>query len=124
MHFQSNLMSVPRSKKKTRHRYARLENLEPRLVLDGSAEFVVDLNTMPSGESAYNHAWLGSELFFAAEDDAGGVELWKSDGTAAGTVQVSDIASGSDHAFPQYLTNVNGTLFFSANDGTTGFELW
>ncbi len=27
-------------------------------------------------------------------------------------------------SFPQNLTNVNGTLYFTANDGTTGQELW
>ena len=25
---------------------------------------------------------------------------------------------------PRYLTNVGGTLFFAANDGTHGVELW
>ena len=26
--------------------------------------------------------------------------------------------------YPAYLTNLNGTLLFRANDGTTGYELW
>ncbi len=25
---------------------------------------------------------------------------------------------------PSYLTNVNGTLYFRASDGSTGLELW
>ena len=41
-----------------------------------------------------------------------GYELWKSDGTAAGTVLVKDIYAGSRSAVSPYLTNVNGTLFF------------
>src|SRR5262249_2181902 len=60
-----------------------------------------------------------------------GTELWKSDGTAAGTVMLSDINPGSAGSYPAELanrpgdlTNVNGTLFFSANDGTHGAELW
>ncbi len=58
--------------------------------------------------------------------DTSGAELWKSDGTAAGTVLVKDIYPpgyyGSSN--PSNFTNVNGTLFFTANDGTNGTELW
>ena len=53
-----------------------------------------------------------------------GSELWKTDGTAAGTVLVKDIRSGASGSYPHNLTNVNGTLFFTANDGTNGYELW
>jgi ELWxxDGT repeat protein len=34
-------------------------------------------------------------LFFTAFDGVNGAELWKSDGTAAGTVLVRDIRAGS-----------------------------
>ena len=51
-------------------------------------------------------------------------ELWKSDGTAAGTVLVKDINPGSASSEPSNLTNVNGTLFFTADDGAHGIELW
>jgi ELWxxDGT repeat protein len=69
---------------------------------------------------------VNGTLFFAANDGVHGVELWKSDGTAAGTVLVKDIDSGIGfgNSFPQELTNVNGTLFFTADDGVHGFELW
>ena len=53
-----------------------------------------------------------------------GFELWKSDGTSGGTVMVKDIDPGATGSIPSYLTNVNGTLFFAANDGTHGYELW
>jgi len=53
-----------------------------------------------------------------------GTELWKSDGTESGTVLVKDIRSGSATSFPRYLTNVNGKLFFTADDGINGTELW
>ncbi len=59
-----------------------------------------------------------------ANDGTSGIELWKSDGTAAGTVLVKDIRPGIFNSNPLSLTNVNGTLFFAANDGVTGFELW
>ena len=67
---------------------------------------------------------IGDVAYFRANDGTSGIELWKSDGTAAGTVRVKDILPGSGGSIPGNLTNVGGTLFFSADDGTTGRELW
>ncbi len=38
--------------------------------------------------------------------------------------QVADIAAGVDGSDPSWFTNVNGTLYFQANDGANGAELW
>ena len=68
---------------------------------------------------------VGSRLFFSATG-ADGIELWVTDGTPAGTVQVSNIAAapGADSR-PGLLTAVDSsTLFFVATDGTSGRELW
>ena len=69
-------------------------------------------------------ASIGSTLFFAGNDGVHGMELWKSDGTEAGTVMVKDILPGSSSSYINYLADVNGTLFFRASDGTNGSELW
>jgi ELWxxDGT repeat protein len=50
-------------------------------------------------------------------------ELWKTNGTPAGTVLVKDINS-SFGSFPNHLTDVDGTLFFTAYDGINGNEIW
>jgi ELWxxDGT repeat protein len=67
---------------------------------------------------------VGNTLFFAANDGVNGLELWKSDGTAAGTVLVKDINPGSSGSYPRNLTVMGNTLFFTADDGVNGNELW
>ncbi len=67
---------------------------------------------------------VGNTLYFRANDGTNGYELWKSDGTANGTMMVKDINNGSGSSYPYQLTAVGTTLYFQANDGTNGYELW
>jgi len=50
--------------------------------------------------------------------------LWSSDGTPNGTVLVKDINPGSAASNPALLTLAAGHLFFTADDGVHGTELW
>lgn len=50
-------------------------------------------------------------------------ELWKTNGTAAGTVLVKDINTTLG-SYPNNLTDVDGTLYFTADDGINGNEIW
>jgi len=78
----------------------------------------------PAGSAPENLTDVNGTLFFIANDGTNGYELWKSDGTEAGTVLVKDIDPGASGSFPSNLTDVDGTLFFIAADGTNGYELW
>jgi ELWxxDGT repeat protein len=72
---------------------------------------------------------IGPAVFFFATDQGTGLELWKSDGTPCGTVLVKDINPGpNDSGAPQLwydeMRAVDNTLFFIADDGSHGPELW
>jgi len=62
----------------------------------------------------------GDRLFFTARDRSGR-ELWALE--ADTPRRVHDIAPHGDGS-PRRLTDVNGTVFFYATDGTSGWELW
>jgi ELWxxDGT repeat protein/cysteine-rich repeat protein len=93
----------------------RLTDLRP-----GAPNGIDDL-----GELAASHG----VLYFRGVDPMRGPALWQSDGTVAGTVPVADLVpgadgSGADDDGPTFLTDVAGTLFFRAQDATTGLEPW
>ena len=91
-----------------------------------ATQLVKDINTLPNPNAGTvtGIVEVGGMAFFSAEDVDRGQELWRSDGTLAGTVLLKDINPGPAFSSPAFLTNVAGTLFFSASDGTNGFELW
>lgn len=99
-----------------------LERLEDRLPF--SVELVKDVNAIPDYLRAPEMVGVGDVFYFVAATEDSGRELWKSDGTQAGTVRVKDIRPGPGGSSPSMLANVGGTLFFQADDGQHGSELW
>lgn len=66
---------------------------------------------------------IENDLFFLAGDGVNGYELWKTNGTAAGTGMVADIFPGPQSGYPAYLTAMNGSLYFAARESDTGDKL-
>src|SRR5262249_43467528 len=64
---------------------------------------------------------VNGTLYFGAPEglSSSPTGLWKSDGTPAGTVQISML----NGRYPNYLTAVNGTSYFFAPDGSNQ-ALW
>ncbi|MFN8322750.1 MAG: ELWxxDGT repeat protein [Chitinophagales bacterium] len=82
----------------------------------------IDPTTNGSASGLYTN--VNGTLFFHAHDGTHGKELWKSDGTDAGTILVKDITAGSADTDLDFFVNVNGILIFTVNDATNGTELW
>jgi len=70
-----------------------------------------------------------SMIFFPAETEAHGVELWRYD-QQLGAYLLDDINTGTDDngdpadSSPAAIGDVGWVMFFSADDGETGVELW
>jgi ELWxxDGT repeat protein len=97
---------------------------------DGTANgtmMVKDINPGSASSSPSRLLEVNGFLYFVADNGTNGIELWKSDGTVTGTMMVGDInigAASSIQPLSWLLTNVDGKLYFSADDGVNGLELW
>ncbi|HEX5244753.1 MAG TPA: ELWxxDGT repeat protein, partial [Tepidisphaeraceae bacterium] len=110
------------------------ESLERRMLLSVSASMVADINqaTADSNPSVYGDLGNGKTVFYA-NDGFHGQEPFVTDGTAAGTTLLKDIDPGPFDSLQHfgiassYSVNpvvASGRLFFNANDGVHGNELW
>ncbi|MFP2909647.1 HYR domain-containing protein [Pyxidicoccus sp. 3LFB2] len=67
--------------------------------------------------------WKGGLVLPASASDTG-QELWWTDGTAEGTRLLADIRPGAGSSQPINLVADGDTLYFTADDGQSGRELW
>ncbi len=100
---------------------------------DGTASgthLVDDLLPRPPGSLGSNprdFTDLYSVTLFRATTAAHGEELWRTDGTAAGTAIVADIVPGPRGSSPlgaSTMQRAGGLVLFAAGDPTTGTEPW
>jgi ELWxxDGT repeat protein len=121
-------------------------NGEELWVTDGTTigtQLVKDINpgsvdnnygVSPNSSNPSDFTLFNNKLFFVADDGVNGRELWVTDGTTVGTQLVKDINPGSsdnqydpnrpDFSNPSDLTLFNNKLYFVADDGVNGRELW
>ncbi len=84
---------------------------------------VADINSTSFGSNPSNFIKIGDILYFTANDDVNGIELWRAN-PATGVVSLLDIYPGSNTSSVSNLTDVNGTLYFTAFNGINGTELY
>jgi ELWxxDGT repeat protein len=89
---------------------------------------VKDVRPGALGSAPRELVGLRDMVNFSATDDTSGREIWVSRGTPATTRRLKDIRPGSMGSKPGELERVGGgpnaALYFSANDGRRGRELW
>jgi len=77
-----------------------------------------------NGQIATSFSATSDGTFYFPAVDSHGSELWRSDGTTAGTYRVHDIRTGSAGSSPGNVTATPAGVFFFADDGVHGRELW
>jgi ELWxxDGT repeat protein len=101
--------------------------IEPYTTDGTSTAKLDDLNVVPGRDDVFRV--FNDRMFFFADDGTHGFELWVSNGTLSGADLIKDI-----YATPinspvtagglKFLTEYQGQLFFTADDGFVGTEVW
>jgi len=95
-------------------------------------KMVFNFRSGSRGSSSGEFAVAGTDVYFSADDGVAGRELWKSDGSDAGTMRLADIFPGDDGSFPPtpnssdplWITPCGPNVFLSAENANANRELW
>ncbi len=97
---------------------------------EGGTRMVKDIREGTDGDGFGLSSGVGSLtdangiLYFAASDGAGGAQLWRSDGTEAGTILVHGANGDPQAPGVAFITNLDGVVFYNADNGINGPELY
>lgn len=101
---------------------------------DGTTTTLIkDINPGFQSSTPHDFYVLNNEIVFKAYTLNNGLELWKTDGTESGTILIKDINPNQGDAFLndnrayvrlQQFKLFNNELYFYANNGTNGMEIW
>ncbi|HPV40462.1 MAG TPA: Ig-like domain-containing protein [Spirochaetota bacterium] len=99
-------------------------NGEELYMFDGTVNQVPDINPGINNSSPTFLTPFMGNLYFQAYDNSGaGIELWQYNGSTTSLVNGYDI-NPSGHSNPSDLYVYNNRLYFRAENGTDGQELW
>ena len=82
-----------------------------------------DINTVVNS-APYGYCKVNNILYFSHDDEVHGYELWRTDGTVAGTYLVKDVNTGFIGSFIRNMVEFNGGVYFAAYTNGHGYELW
>lgn len=75
-------------------------------------------------DSKRNYSVHNNNMYFTAWDAATGYELWKTDGTTAGTAMVIDLKAGTGNSNPMAFCKLGNEIFFTATAVGLERKLW
>jgi ELWxxDGT repeat protein len=85
-----------------------------------------DINNVGNNGLTSAYTILAGIVYFPHNDDIHGTELWRTDGTAAGTYMVKDINPGAESSMKLYEQPIvfNFKLYFRAINPNVGYEIF
>jgi ELWxxDGT repeat protein len=92
--------------------------------LSNNVQLVADIHSSPRRLSPNSTLSMGSYALITVFTPEHGNELWRTDGTDAGTYLLADINVGTASSDVTQLTRVGELAYFAATSSPTGAELW
>lgn len=82
-----------------------------------TAALVADINSLSRHSSNPREFVAAGELGFFVATNELGTEVWRTDGTSAGTSVLRDFAPGANSSWPSHLVSDGNRAYFEANGG-------